>query len=58
MWTLILFAYANMLAQGDSVAFTTVNFTNQNACIAAGDQASKMDKGTAKTIRYVCVEAK
>ena len=58
MWTLILFAYANMLAQGDSVAFTTTTFTNQKACIVAGDTASKMDRGTAKTIRYVCVENK
>jgi len=58
MWTLILFAYANVMASGDSVAFTNVTFVNQKSCIVAGDQATTMAKGTAKTIRYVCVEAK
>lgn len=58
MWTLILYAYASMLANGDSVAFTNMSFTNQKACVAAGEAAATMARGTAKNIRYVCVEAK
>lgn len=57
MWILILYAYANALASGDSVAFTSTSFTTQKACVAAGDKASEMARGTAKTIRYICVSA-
>jgi hypothetical protein len=58
MWTLILFAYANMMASGDSVAFTNVNFVSQKSCVSAGEQATTMAKNTAKTIRYICVETR
>ena len=57
MWILILYAYAGAMANGDSVAFTSTSFVNQKACIAAGEQASKMASGTTKSIKFVCVSA-
>lgn len=58
-WVLILYVYANALANGDSVAMTTVpNFTTQQACQVAGRQATGMTDGSAKTMRFVCVQVK
>lgn len=55
MWILILFAYAGALSGTDSVSITTQEVGSQQACIAAGQAASRMANGTTKVIKYTCV---
>lgn len=57
MYTLIVFAFAGVMAHGDSVALATVpGFHSEQACNAAGQQAKALTVGTFKELRYVCVE--
>ena len=57
MWVLILFAHAGALSNSDSMALTNVSgFKTQAQCQAAGDQAKRMNFGTTKVIKFVCVE--
>jgi hypothetical protein len=57
MYTLIIYIFAGMLANGDSVAITNVpGFQTQSACEAAGKQTQSFVKGSAKEHRYVCVK--
>jgi hypothetical protein len=58
-YTLILFLYAGMMSNSDSVALTNVpGFKSQAACEAAGSlAASKLSGGTFKSGKYVCVKS-
>lgn len=55
-WILILLVYAGPLASGDGVTLTTAKFENKTACEAAGQQAGALVRGSAKVLRYVCVQ--
>ena len=58
-WTLILYVYAGLWANGDSVSLQTVTgFSSEQACVRAGVQSTPLVKGSAKEIRFVCVEVK
>lgn len=55
-WTLVLYIYAGVLAQGDSVALTHIQgFKGQQQCEAAGQMAKPLVKGSAKELRFVCI---
>ena len=57
MFTLIIYIYAGMMAQGDSVALTHVDdFKTLAECTAAGDQTKRLVTGSAKEVRYVCLK--
>lgn len=56
MWVLILFAYAGPLADTDSVSITTHQMSTQQACVAAGQAATKLANGATKIIKYTCVK--
>lgn len=55
-WTLVIYIYAGMLAQGDSVALTHIpGFKSEAVCQSAGNSAKPLVKGSAKEIRFVCI---
>lgn len=54
---LILFAHVGPMGQGNSNAITTATFGSQQACIAAGEAAKELAKGTVKVIDYRCARA-
>ena len=56
-WTLVIYVYAGVLAQGDSVALTQLpGFKTEQSCVAAGNTAKPLVSGSAKTIRFVCIK--
>jgi len=56
-WTLVIYIYAGMLAQGDSVALTHIQgFRTEAQCDAAGAATKPLVKGSTKDIRYVCIK--
>lgn len=58
-WVLIIFIYAGPWAKGDSVALLNVgNFSSQQTCEVAANQASRLPANSAKEFRHVCVEVK
>ena len=45
MWTLVLFAYAGIFADGDSMALTHIKgFSSEQVCIAAGNKTKDLVK--------------
>jgi len=58
-YTLILFLYAGMLSNSDSVALTNIpGFKSEAACETAGKQAvSGLSGGTLKSGKFVCVKS-
>ena len=58
IWILILFAHAGAMSDKDSMALASVEgFKTEQACVAAGNQATKMAAYTTKVIKYTCVKA-
>lgn len=56
MWTLILFAHVGMMGSGNSNALTSVpGFSQQQLCVAAGNEAKRLSDSSVKVITYVCV---
>jgi hypothetical protein len=53
-WILILFAHVGPMAEGNSNALSTAQFANERACIAAGEAAKQLARGTVKSISYAC----
>jgi len=57
MWTLIIFIYAGILADGDSVALTNVSgFDSEQSCMEAGKKSKSLTTGTVKQTNFVCVK--
>jgi hypothetical protein len=55
-WILIMYIYAGVMANGDSVALQKIEgFTSKEQCVAAGDQAEGLVRGSSKVYRFVCV---
>lgn len=54
IYVLILFAHVGAMGSGNSNALTTVEFSSEKSCIAAGQSARKMAAGTVKEITFVC----
>lgn len=55
-FTLIIFIYAGVLSQGDSVALDHISgFKTMQECGVAGEQARTLTGGTFKSARYVCI---
>jgi hypothetical protein len=55
-WILILFAHVGPMADGNSNALTTAQFTSKETCEAAGRAAHSLAVGTVKEIKFVCVK--
>ena len=56
-FVLILYIYAGILANGDSVSLTNIpGFTTEASCIAAGKASSKLTDGSSKVTRFICVK--
>lgn len=56
-WILIVFIYAGPLARGDSVALESVpGFRTEQLCQEAGRRTEKFTSGTAKELRFTCVQ--
>lgn len=56
-WTLVIYIYAGMLAQGDSVALTHIQgFKTEAQCEAAGAGVKPLVKGSTKEVRHVCIK--
>ena len=56
-WTLVIYIYAGMLANGDSVALTHIKgFKTEAHCAAAGDATKPLVRGSTKDLRYVCLK--
>ena len=56
-WTLIVFFYAGMMADGDSVAVTNVpGFTTAQQCQQARAASEAVARGTKKVVHGVCVQ--
>lgn len=56
-WALVMYIYAGMLAKGDSVALTTIDgFATQAECQAAGNNSRQLVAGSAKELRFVCIQ--
>lgn len=59
MWVLIIYVYAGVLANGDSVALTKIDgFSSQKTCQEAGILGKDMVSGSSKVYKFVCVEKK
>jgi len=57
MWVLIIYIYAGALAQGDSVAISSIpGFTSSATCEQAGKQTEKFVSGSMKEHRFQCVK--
>jgi len=56
IYILILFAHVGALGDGNSNAITTAEFNNKDTCMAAGQAATKIVRGTVKEITFVCVQ--
>lgn len=52
---LILFAHVGSFGKTDSNSLASVEFANERACIAAGNKAKDLVRGTVKNIEFVCV---
>lgn len=56
-FVLVLYIYAGILANGDSVSIAPITgFKTVEECIAAGDKSIPLVKSSAKQLRYVCLE--
>ncbi len=56
-YLLVVYIYAGIFAQGDSVAITSItSFETVQECQNAGEQMKPLVRGTAKELRFVCVE--
>ena len=53
---LVLYIYAGVMAQGDSVAMVSVPQASLQACQESGEQAKKLVSGSTKTLRFICVK--
>jgi len=55
-WILVMYIYAGVLANGDSVALQHIDgFTSQEQCQRAGNQAEGLTRGSSKVYRFVCL---
>jgi hypothetical protein len=55
-WTLVIYIYAGMLAQGDSVTLMHIpGFKTEQSCTAAGNASKPLVKGSAKDLRFICI---
>jgi hypothetical protein len=55
-WILVIYIYAGVLANGDSVAITTIpTFSTKQDCNQAGKEASNLVSGSSKVYRFVCL---
>lgn len=56
-WILVIYIYAGVLANGDSVAITNIpNFSTKQDCMQAGKDAEGLVTGSAKVYRFVCLK--
>ena len=57
-YVLVLYIYAGALAQGDSVALTTVPMQDKVVCETAAKQAESLVARSTKVIRTACLKVK
>ena len=53
---LVLYIYAGVMAQGDSVAMVSIPQQNLQSCQESGKQAEKLVSGSTKTLRFICLK--
>jgi hypothetical protein len=55
-WILVMYIYAGVLANGDSVALQNIQgFVSKEQCVEAGKQAEDLVRGSSKVYRFVCI---
>jgi hypothetical protein len=57
-YVLIIYIYAGALAQGDSVALTTVPMQDKVTCETAAKQAESLVARSTKVLRTACLKVK
>jgi hypothetical protein len=57
-FVLVLYIYAGVLARGDSVAMHSVPMPTMAACEREGRKAEALVKGSAKDLRFVCLDTR
>jgi hypothetical protein len=58
-YILVMYIYAGVLANGDSVAINHIDgFSTIESCQQAGNSAARLVKGSAKEYRFICMEKK
>lgn len=58
-WVLVVFIYAGIFAQSDSVAISNIpSFTSKQLCEQAGIDLSRITSSTFKEIRTKCIRNK
>jgi hypothetical protein len=57
-YVLIIYIYAGALAQGDSVALTTVPMQDIATCQKAATQAESLVRASTKVLRTACLKVK
>jgi hypothetical protein len=57
-YVLIIYIYAGALAQGDSVALTTVPMQDKVTCETAAKQAESLVARSTKVLRTSCLKVK
>lgn len=53
---LVIYIYAGVLAQGDSVSLVSVPMASMEACQRAGKVAEDLTGGSAKSTRFICIK--
>ncbi len=57
MWILVIYIYAGMLSDSDSVAITTIpGFVSREACLKQAEYLKPLVGGSTKNIRTACIE--
>ena len=57
-YVLVLYIYAGALAQGDSVALTTIPMQDKVVCETAAKQAESLVRASTKVLRTSCLKVK
>lgn len=57
-FVLVLYIYAGALARGDSVTMQAIQMPTLAACEREGRRAEALVRGSAKELRFVCLDAR
>jgi len=53
---LVIYIYAGVLAQGDSVSLVSMPMASMEACQRAGKASEALTSGSTKNVRFVCLK--
>lgn len=55
-WVLLVYIYAGVWAKGDSVTMYAVPMASQELCEKNAEKLGSLVSGTAKEVRYICMQ--